>query len=104
VSDFLLVRGIDATAARGAFEAWKAGRAWARSVELRDGWEPQELEINRRNAVAHLTGKHRAELAELVLMIQDRGGRVIHLMLHRSAAERVEEDLGEWATRHAARG
>jgi hypothetical protein len=98
MSDFLLVRGIDANAARPLFDAWKAARKWVRSVELRDAWEPQELEINHRNAIAFMRGKHKDELAALVLLIQEHGGRVVHLMLHRSTAERSEQDLGEWAT------
>ena len=99
MSDFLLVRGIDATAARPLFDAWKASRKWVRSIELRDAWEPQQLEINGRAAVGYMKGKHKAELADLVLLIQDNGGRVVHLKLHRSQAERLEEDLGEWASR-----
>jgi hypothetical protein len=79
MSDFLLVRGIDETSARRLFDGWKATRKWVRSVEMRDAWEPHELEINRRNAVHYMKGKHKAELANLVLLIQENGGRVIHL-------------------------
>jgi hypothetical protein len=86
------------------FDAWKASRKWVRSVELRDTWDPQQLEINARDACAYLRGKHKPDLAELVILVQEHGGRVIHLMLHRSAAERMEEDLGEWARSHAAPG
>jgi hypothetical protein len=70
-----------------------------RSVELRDAWEPQQLEINGRDAGAYMKGKHKGDLAELVLLIQEHGGRVVHLMLHRSTVERYEEDLIEWACR-----
>src|SRR5262245_6398741 len=101
MSDFLLVRGIDPAAARPVFDSWKANRKWVRSVELRDAWEPQQLEINGRDAGNYMTGKHKAQLAELILLIQQSGGRVIHLMLHRRAAERIEEDLGEWALKHS---
>lgn len=103
MSDFLLVRGIDASAVRSLFDSWKANRKWVRSVGLRDAWEPQQLEINGRDAVAYLRGKHQADLADLVLLIQAHGGHVIHLMLHRSEVERREEDLGEWACRRANR-
>ena len=34
-----------------------------------------------------------------MLLIHENGGKVIHLMLHRSKAERLEKDLGEWARR-----
>jgi hypothetical protein len=59
------------------------------------------LEINGRDAGAYMKGKHRAELAELILLLSENGGRVIHLMLHRSQAERIEEDLLDWARREA---
>jgi hypothetical protein len=104
MSDWLLVRGIDATSATPLFEAWAATRKWVRAVELRDGWEPQELEINRRNAVVFMRGKHKDDLAALVLLIQQHGGRVVHLMLHRSTVERSEQDLGEWASRRTSIG
>ena len=95
MSDLLLVRGIDASTARPIIASWKMNRNWVRSVELRNAWEPQQLEINGRNAVAFMKGKHKAELAEFVLLIESHGGSVIHLMLHRSTAERCEEDLTE---------
>jgi hypothetical protein len=97
MSDLLLVRGIDVTAARPLFDLWKANRKWVRSVELRDAWEPQQLEINGRDAGALMRGKHKGDLADLVLLIQANGGHVVHLMLHRSNAERSEEDLADWA-------
>ena len=103
MSDFLLVRGIDETTARRLFDGWKTTRKWVRSVEMRDAWEPQQLEINGRDAVHCMKGKHKADLADLVLLIQENGGRVIHLMLHRRNAERIEEDLGEWASRRTSR-
>jgi hypothetical protein len=103
MSDFLLIRGIDANAARPLFDGWKANRKWVRSVELRDAWEQQQLTINGRDAVVFMAGKHKADLAELVLLLQAHGGRVIHLMLHRSTADRIEEDLGEWASRRSKR-
>jgi hypothetical protein len=103
MSDLLVVRGIDAAAARPLFEAWAAPREWVRSVELRDAWEPQELEINRRNAVVFTRGKHKGDFAALVLLIQEHGGRVIHLKLHRRTVDRMEEDLGEWASRRVNR-
>ena len=99
MSDFVLVRGIDAAAARPLLDTWKAKRKWVRSVELLDAWEPQQLQINGRDAVGYMKGKHKADLAELVLLIQENGGNVVHLRLHRSRAERPEEDLGEWASR-----
>ena len=100
MSDFLLVRDIDAAAARRTFDVWKANRKWVRSIDLRDVWGPQQLEINGRDAGMYMRGKHKADLAELVILIQQHGGRVIHLMLHRGAAERIEEDLDAWARRH----
>jgi hypothetical protein len=103
MSDFLLVRGIDAASARPLLEEWAAKRKWVRSVELRDAWEPQELEINRRNAVVFMRGKHKDDLAALVVLIQEYGGRVVHLMLHRSRAQRSEQDLGEWASSRTRR-
>jgi hypothetical protein len=102
MSNFLLVRGIDASAVQPLFDAWKAPRQWVRCVELRDAWELQQLEINGRNANAFLQGKHKAELAELVLLIQEHGGQVIHLSLV-GKSERYEEDLGEWASRRTSR-
>ena len=100
MSDFLFVRGIDAAATRPLFDAWKSTRKWVRSVGLRDSWEPQALEINRRNAMTFTVGKHKVDLAHLVLLIQERGGRVIHSILHRRPVDRLEEDMGEWAIRH----
>ena len=102
MSDFLLVRGIDTEATRPLFDTWKATRKWVRAVGLRDAWEPQQLEINGRDACNYMRGKHKSDLAELVLLIQEHGGRAVHLMLHRSVAERIEEDLGEWARRHVS--
>lgn len=98
MSDLLLVRGIKASVIRPLFEAWALPRKWVQSVELRDRWEPQELEINRRNAVGFMRGKHRDDLAELVLLIQESGGQVVHLTLRRSTVEHLEHDLGEWAS------
>jgi hypothetical protein len=46
-----------------------------------------------------MNGKHKDDLAALVFLIQESGGRVIHLMLHRSTVERLEKDLDEWASR-----
>jgi hypothetical protein len=100
MSDFLLVRGINAVALQPLIDKWQASRKWVRSVSLREAWEPQQLEINSRDACAYMRPKHKADLAELVLLIQTHGGRVTHLMLHRSVAERIEEDVGEWARRH----
>lgn len=99
MSDLLVVRGIDGPTARPLLQAWAASQAWVNSVELRDAWEPQELEINHRNAVAFIRGKHKRDLAALVLLLQEHGGQVIHVMLHRRKVDRVEEDLGEWASR-----
>ncbi len=101
MSDLVLVRGIDQTAAQPLFDAWKKDREWVRSIELQRRWEPQELEINGHAAVKYLTGKHKSEFAELVLLIDGRGGQVIHLMLHRREGERLEQDLVQWATRWA---
>jgi hypothetical protein len=99
MSDFLLVRGLDAVAALPLFDSWRVSRKWVRSVELRDVYEAQELEINGRNAVAFMRGKHKADLADLVLLLHDHGGRVVHLMLHRSTVERCGQDLEKWARR-----
>jgi hypothetical protein len=96
MSDFFLVRGIDTAVAHSVFAAWKVTRKWVRSVELVDVWEPQHLEINRRDAIFYMVGKHKVDLAQLVLMIQEHGGHAIHLKLRRNP-ERIEEDLGAWA-------
>lgn len=103
MSDLLVVRQIDDAAARPLLDSWAATREWVRSVELRDAWDTQELEINRRNAVFYKRGKHRDDLAALVLLLQEHGGRVVHLSLHRRPAETVEVDLGEWASHQAQR-
>lgn len=103
MSDLLVVRGIDATRTRPLLNAWAAVRKWVRSAELRDAWEPQELEINGRNAVTFMRGKHKGDLAALVLLLQEHGGRVVHLMLHRRPVDRVEEDLAAWASRRSGR-
>ena len=97
MSDLLVVRGIDAAAARGSLDEWAASREWVRSVTLRDAWEPQQLEINRRCALKYKHGKHKLELAELVLRLAECGAQVIHVMLHRHTQERAEQDLWEWA-------
>ena len=102
MSDFILVRGLDKSSLRPLFDAWKANRKWVRTVDVETRWEPQQLEINGHDAVAYMKGKHRAELAELIVLIHANGGQVIHLMLHRSKAERIEEDLLAWAQRHAS--
>jgi hypothetical protein len=94
----MLLRGLNATTAKPVLDAWKRHRRWVRSIELRDAWEPQELEINGRSGVNYRKGKHKAELADLILLLHDCGGQVIHLMLHRQP-ERIEEDLTEWASR-----
>jgi hypothetical protein len=92
MSDFLIVRGIDALTAQPLLDAWKATRQWVRTVELRDSLEPRELEINRKNAIVFLKGKHKRDLMALVSLIQERGGRVVHLM-ERGESERIEQDL-----------
>jgi len=92
MSDFLIVRGIDTLTAQPLLDAWKAARQWVRTVELRDSLEPWELEINRKNAIVFLKGKHKHDLMALVSMIHDRGGRVVHLM-ERGESERIERDL-----------
>jgi hypothetical protein len=97
MSDYWILRGIDASDARPVFEAWTAKKRWVRSVELRNGYELQELEINRKPAGNYQKGKHKVELAELVVLLQKHGGRVIHVMLHRHVAERLEEDMSDWA-------
>jgi hypothetical protein len=101
MSDFLLIRGLDVAELRPLLDAWKKPHKWVRSVDVHTRWEPQQLEINGRDAGAYMKGKHRAELAELILLLSENGGRVIHLMLHRSQAERIEEDLLDWARREA---
>jgi hypothetical protein len=93
MSDLMLLRGINAAAAKPLLDAWRKGRKWVRKIELRDAWEPQELEINGRNGLCYMQGKHKEELADLILLLEDNGGQVIHLKLHRSLAERIEEDL-----------
>lgn len=103
MSDFLLVRGIDRTEAKRVLDAWKATHKWVRSVELSDVWEPQHLKINGRDAIVYMTGKHKVDLAGLILLILQSGGHVVHLMLHRREAERIEEDLGEWALKKSAK-
>ena len=100
MSDFLIVRGIEPLGLRVVFETWRAGRKRVKSIEVRNAWELQELEINRRNVVKHKQGKHKLDLAQLVVLIQLAGGCVIHVKLHRSRGRRIEEDLSEWARRH----
>ncbi len=103
MTDFLLVRGISTDAARSVLATWKASRKWVRLVELVDVYEPQHLEINRRDATFFMVGKHKVDLARLILLIQEAGGRAIHLKLHRRVAPRIEEDLGEWALKQAGK-
>jgi hypothetical protein len=33
------------------------------------------------------------------VLLQEHGGQVIHVMLHRRPVDRVEVDLAEWASR-----
>jgi hypothetical protein len=103
MSDLLVVRGIKPAEARPLLGAWAAAQKWVKSAELRDAWEPQELEINGRNAVAFMRGKHKDDLAGLVRFLQEHGGQVVHMMLHRRPVDRVEEDLAGWASRRAGR-
>lgn len=97
MSDLLVIRDINDDALAETLNAWRSSRQWARAVEVRDGWESRELRINRRNAFHHLRGKHKSELAALVLDICSRGGRVVHVELRDSF--RREADLREWAMR-----
>jgi hypothetical protein len=103
MTDFLQVRGLASDAVRTVLATWKASRNWVRSVELVDVNEPQHLEINRRDAIFFMRGKHKFDLADLILLIQGAGGRAIHLKLHRRIAPRIEEDLGEWALKQAGK-
>jgi hypothetical protein len=84
-------------AACSVLATWKASRKWVRSVELMQVYEPQALMINRRHP--SMVGKHKVDLAELILLIEGAGGRVIHLKLRRQG--RIEENLSAWAVKHA---
>jgi hypothetical protein len=96
VCEFLLVRGIDEVAARPLLDAWKAVHKWVRSVNLLDIWYPQHLVINSREAVKYLKGRHQDDLADLVALLEENGGRVIHLTANREKPEELEEDLSRW--------
>ena len=93
MSDLLVVRGIDASAARLALDEWALSRQWVKSVDLRDRWESQELEINSRNAIAFVRGKHRAELMALVELLRAHQAQVVHVMWRRSGSKREEQVL-----------
>jgi hypothetical protein len=97
VCDFLLVRGIDEVAARPLLDAWKAAHKWVRSVDLVDYWCPQHLVINNREAVKYLKGRYQDDLADLVALLEENGGCVIHLTANREKPEASEEDLSRWA-------
>lgn len=97
VCDFLLVRGIDQVAARPLLDAWKAAHKWVRSIYFVDICYPQTLFINGRDAVKYLKGRQQDDLADLVALLEENGGRVIRLTANREKPEESEEDLGRWA-------
>ena len=92
MSDLLTIRGIGPEPATRLLQEWATARPWVRSAELRRRWEAAELEINGRNAARLMRGKHKTELAELVLLVEREGGRVVHVMLRDD--RRVEADRG----------
>jgi hypothetical protein len=102
MSDLLVIRGMNAEPANRLLEQWAQSRPWARSAEVHQRWEPGELEINGHNAMKFMRGKHKQELAELILLLERAGARVVHVMLRDD--HRAEEDLGEWASRETNRG
>lgn len=64
-------------------------------IELRHRCDPDELETNRVNAIGRMRGKHKTDLAELILMLAQIDAKVIHVQLRK--ADRKEIDLIEWA-------
>jgi hypothetical protein len=55
------------------------------------------LQINGKNAYHFMRGKHKHEVAELILTISRLGGTVLHIALR--DADRFETELAEWAAR-----
>ena len=101
MSDLLTIRGIDTEAANEFLRAWARSKPWARSAQVCRRWEPAELEVGGRNAIRFMKGKHKRELAELVLALGHAGGQLIRVKLRDD--QRLEQDLGDWARRTLAR-
>lgn len=97
MSDLLIVRSPKTQSVERALLDWSGTRQWVKSAELHDGWEKSELQINRRNAYKFMRGKHKHELAELVMAICDLGGSVVHVALR--GDQRSETELRDWAMR-----
>jgi hypothetical protein len=102
MSDYLIIRGIQPARANNVLGEWAKPRRWAREADVRRAWDPQELFINGRNAIRLMKGKHKQELAELVLLLAQHGASAVHVMLRDD--QRLEVDLGEWAGRITNRG
>lgn len=97
MSDFLVVRGGTNAEIRKVLQAWKASNQWVNLIELNRRCDPDELEINRVNAVGRLRGKHKADLAELILMLARIDVQTVHVKLRESGRE--EFQLTDWATK-----